>query len=403
MTLRIGYGWVVIASLWCANIFVVLTGFTLGILLPDIQAEFELNPVELGLLGSAFFLGFASFSLPSSLWLSRYNPRLVTLLLTGGSSIFLFIQGWAPVFWVLLAGRFLFVALSVGRATPEVMLIHQWFEPHKVARVLSINFSALGIGQTISLALGPTLLNALGNWHNVYYLFGCGMLCATLIWYLFGREHPDSHVEEGDRGLMAPLKVLREHRALWLVALCQVGASITFASFMTFWPSFMIDTRDMTIERIGPLFSLYPIGGFIGTSIAGIVSERIRRRKPIVWVSGLFLPFLYTVLVTTDNEMALAGALFFAGFFAFIVIPIVMTIPFDMRLNPREIAVAMGLSRTFTPLAATAGPLLVGIIYQISGSLLLALYVVVPMPFFMALIGVLLPETNPSRIGIAPK
>jgi predicted MFS family arabinose efflux permease len=157
----------------------------------------------------------------------------------------------------------------------------------------------------------------------------------------------------------------------------------------------------MTIENIGPLFSLYPIGGFIGTSIAGIVSERIRRRKPIVWTSGLFLPFLYTILVITDNEMALAGALFLAGFFAFMVIPIVMTIPFDMRLNPREIAVAMGLSRTFTPLAATAGPLLVGIIYQISGSLLLALCVVVPMPFLMALIGVLLPETSPNRTGIS--
>jgi cyanate permease len=87
--------------------------------------------------------------------------------------------------------------------------------------VLSINFSALGIGQTISLAFGPTLLNALGNWHNIYYLFECGMLCATLIWYLFGKEHPESHMEQGDRGLMAPLKVLREHRALWLVALCQ--------------------------------------------------------------------------------------------------------------------------------------------------------------------------------------
>ena len=402
MKLNIGQGWVVIASLWCANIFVVLTGFTLGILLPDIRAEFELSPVESGLLGSAFFLGFASFALPSSLWLSRYRPRLVNLVLTGASSLLLFLQGWAPLFWVLLVGRFLFVTLSVGRATPEVMLIYQWFEPHRVARVLSFNVSVLGIGQTISLAIGPTLLSVLGSWHNVYYLFGCGMLAATLVWYLFGKEHPDSFIEsQGSSSLVAPLAVLREHRSIWLLALCQVGASITFASFMTFWPSFMIEIRDMPIGKSGPLFSLYPVGGFIGTSVAGLLSERIRKRKPIIWTSGLVLPFFYMVLVVTDNEVALAFALFFAGFFAFMVIPIVMVIPFDMGLKPRETAVALGLSRTFTPLAATLGPVLVGVIHQYSGSFLVALSVVVPMPFFMALIGILLPETSPDRSGIS--
>lgn len=398
MASRIGYGWVVIGALALGNIFVVFTGFTLGILLPDIRVEFNLSPVQAGLLGSAFFLGFASFSFPSSLWLSRYRPRWVVLLLFAGSSLFLFLQAWSPVFWALLLGRFMFVLLSVGRSAPEMMLIHQWFESHRVARVMSVNFSILGIGQTLSLAFGPILLTLVGNWHNMYYLFGFGMLGATFVWYLLGKEHPDSSaLKEQNGSLLAPMYILRQEPALWLVASCQVGAAITFASFMTFWPTFMIEMRDVPIEQAGPLFSLYPIGGILGSLSAGSVSELIGRRKPIIWVSGTALPFLYMALLITPNTIALGASLFCAGIFAFIVIPIVMTIPFDMGLQPREIALATGLTRTFTPLAATIGPILVGIVEQMSGSLTLGLALVVPMPLLMTLCGLMIPETSPHR------
>ena len=402
MASRIGYGWVVIGVLWIGNLFVVFTGFTLGILLPDIREEFNLSPVQAGLLGSAFFLGFASFSLPSSLWLSRYSPRRVVLLVLAGSSLFLFLQGWGPVFWALLIGRFLFVLLSVSRSAPEVLLIYQWFEPHRIARVLSINFSFLGVGQTISLALTPALLALVGSWHNVYYLFGFGMMGTTVVWYFLGKDHPSAAAQMKQNGsLLAPIRILIQRRALWWVASCQMGAAITFAAFMTFWPTFMVEVRNVPVEQAGPLFSLYPVGGIVGSFSAGFVSERIRRRKPIIWFSGLVLPLLYMVLLITPNPVALGAALFSAGVFAFIVIPIVMAIPFDMELQPREVALATGLTRTFTPLGATLGPILVGTVQQLSDSLTLGLAVVVPLPLFMALCGLLIPETSPHRRSAA--
>jgi len=398
MPLRIGYGWIVMGALWTSNLFVVFTGFTLGILLPDIRTEFGLNPTEAGLLGSAFFFGFAAFSLPSSILVSRYSPRFVILLALAGSTVFLFVQGWAPVFWVLLVSRFLFVALAVSRSAPEMLLIHQWFDSKGATRVLSLNFTVLCIGQTISLAAGPSLLAALGSWHNLYYLFAFGMLGSTILWYFVARDNPKTATENDEStNLFAPIRVLMQRRALWWVATCQVGASIAFAAFMTFWPTFAIETYNFSLSKSGSLFSLYPIGGILGAFSAGFISERIRRRKPIIWLSGLILPIAYLSLLITSNSIILAIALFTAGLGAFIVIPIIMTIPFDMKLQPREIALAIGLIRTFTPLAATVGPIVVGLIYQLSGSLLLGLLAVVPLPFFMAICGLIIPETSPLR------
>ncbi|RUM45070.1 MAG: hypothetical protein DSY46_03810, partial [Hydrogenimonas sp.] len=100
----------------------------------------------------------------------------------------------------------------------------------------------------------------------MYYLFGFGMVGATLVWYFLGKEHPSFVAQKEESGsLLSPLRILMERPALWWVASCQVGASIAFASFMTFWPTFMIEVRNVSVEQAGPLFSLYPIGGIIGS------------------------------------------------------------------------------------------------------------------------------------------
>ena len=385
------------AILWLNNLFLAFTGFTLAILLPDIRDDFNLSPVQEGMLGTAFFLGFAAFSLPSSLWLSRYSPRRVVLLILIGTSLLLLLQGWSPVFLMLLLGRFFFVLLAVGRSAPEVLLMYQWFKIEMIARVNSITFSIFGVGQVISLVVAPFLLVVLGSWHAFYYLFGFGLMGVTVLWYFLGRERPDTATRVAGGSLLAPARVMLRRPELWLVSSCQIGGSVAFAAFLTFWPTFMVEERDFTLEQAGPLLSLYPLGGIAGSFASGFISDLLRRRKPMIWFSGLVLPFLYLGLLLLANPLVLAVLLFGTGFFAFAVIPMVMTIPFDLRLEPREIAFAVGLTRTFTPLGAALGPIMVGTVEQLSGSLTLGLLFAVPFPITLFLGGLLIPETSPLR------
>ena len=74
--------------------------------------------------------------------------------------------------------------------------------------------------------------------------------------------------------------------------------------------------------------------------------------------------------------------------------PILSTIPLDMRLAPREVAVAIGLMRTLFPMGATLGPLIVGAIQESTGSLFLGLSIVTPLAFTLFLGGKFLPETG---------
>jgi predicted MFS family arabinose efflux permease len=391
------YGWVVISILRLGDIFVAMTGFTLGILLPDITKEFSLSPVQQGILGTVFFLGFALFSLPTSLWLTRYSPRRVVLIAITGASLLLFLQGWSPVFAVLLLGRFLFVVLAVSRSAPEVLLMSQWFKPGQIALVNSFAFGVFGIGQTIGLLLAPFLLLALGSWREVYYLFGLGLLVVALLWLLLGRERQGQEAPASRESLLAPARAVLRRGDIWMLAACQVGASVAFASYLTFWPTFMVEEHSFSLKQAGPLLSLYAVGGIAGSFASGPISNLLRSRKFLIWPSGLALPFLYLGLLMSQSPLLLAILLSGAGFFAFVSGPIIVTIPFDLNLKPREIAIAIALTRTLNPLGGAMGPFLVGAVQQLTGSLSWGLLVVVPFPITLLLAGLLLPETSPLR------
>ena len=74
--------------------------------------------------------------------------------------------------------------------------------------------------------------------------------------------------------------------------------------------------------------------------------------------------------------------------------PVLATIPLDMRLHPRQVAVSLGLTRTLFPVSATLGTMFVGIVQQNTESLLLGLAIVSPMPITLFLCGIMLPETG---------
>ena len=129
---------------------------------------------------------------------------------------------------------------------------------------------------------------------------------------------------------------------------------------MTFYPTYALEKLDISLTTVGLLMAAFPIGGVVGSMSAGALSELIGRRKPFIWVPGLILPAAYLGLLMVDSFLPAYLLLFLSGLCAMAVPPILATIPLDMRLPPREVAVALGLVRTLFPIGATIGPLLVG-------------------------------------------
>ena len=142
---------------------------------------------------------------------------------------------------------------------------------------------------------------------------------------------------------------------------------MAWATFVTFFPTFAQDEHGLSLITVGLLFSAFPIGGTIGSLTVGPLSNWVRRRKPFIFTQGFIMPVLYLTILSMgpDNPLiswlpdsflssdswtlALIPFLVIQGMMTSSVVPMIMTVPFDMQFRPREVAVAVGLIRTITP------------------------------------------------------
>ena len=416
-------GWVVMSALWAVDGTSTVMIFLIGLTLPEIRNEFNISPVQEGYLGSAFFVALTTLSLPSAIWMSRFSPRLVTLLALIGMTITAVLQGIAPNYWILLAARLMFMYALVSRTQAEVMLIQQWFSGPRIATLNSITVASFGIGQLAAIGLVPILMPHVGGWRGIHLLLAVVYAAVAVAWFIVGRERPyqTSSAEAAPTALRAdgtpggPAGVLKRHPILFVIASTQFGGAMAWATFVTFFPTFAQDEHGLSLITVGLLFSAFPIGGTIGSLSVGPLSNWIRRRKPFIFTQGFIMPVLYLTILSMgpDNPLiswlpgdflasdswtlALLPFLVMQGIMTSSVVPMIMTVPFDMQFRPREVAVAVGLIRTITPLGSTIGPVLAGALQEGTGSLETALFIVLPVSVTVGLIGILLPESHPSR------
>lgn len=390
------YAWPVMGQLWGMDLLGTMIFFSIGVLLPVWREDLGVTPFQAGLLGSAGFLGFGTMALPASIWLTRYNPRLVTLAAALGMAAAAVAQAAAPTTLVLLVTRFAFVLLAVSRIQMQVIFIQQWFQQRLYAVVNSMDFANRSLAQTLAVAVTPVLVALLGSWRSFYVAVAVALAAVGVLWAFFGRERETSRDGAGPRARGGnPIGVLRRHRSLWVLASAQIGGAMAFASFITFYPTYAIDRLGLSLTGAGLVMSAFPIGAMVGSISSGPLSQLLGRRKPFIWAPGLLLPILYLTVLRVDSVPLAMLLLFLAGSSAMVVPPILATVPLDMRLAPREVAVALGLVRTLFPIGATLGPLLVGVLQERTGSLLLGLSIVSPMAVTLLIGGALLPETGP--------
>ena len=145
------YSWVVMGQLWGMDLMNVIVFSSIGVLLPYWREDMSISPLQAGMLGAAGFLGFGIMALPASIWLTRYNPRLVTLVATLLMAVTALGQAMATTVLVLIVTRFLFVLVAVCRIQMQVIFIQQWFQPRLYAIINSLDFTNRSLGQTLQL------------------------------------------------------------------------------------------------------------------------------------------------------------------------------------------------------------------------------------------------------------
>ena len=356
--------------------FMVLN--TLGILLPAISADLDLSPSQQGILGSASHWGNIALAIPLSWATSKLSPKWLTAATLVMATGCLFLQSWAPVFIVLLAGRLLFGISNIAQMPARAILTRQWFPPKEVIYVNGLSNVFFGLVVGGGLIMAPVILDLTdGDWRMTLRIFGFFFAAITLLWVIVGRERND--VAGGQLEASKGLEIIKgalAHRDLWIGGLGFVGATMSFGAFLAFYPTLMLEEYDISLRLSGGLLALGVIvGGIGGMGIAWAASTSGREKN--------FLQALGILMIVSNLGMVMTGSLPALFIFSFLngvawsFFPILVTVPFHLPgIRPRELAVAFAFTMMMTSVGTSLGPLFTGFMQEAFDDLKPALFLI---------------------------
>lgn len=395
------YRWVIIAQLWLHTL-VFVPASALGVTLPDMREELAFGPLEAGWLGAARTLGMLAM-LPASALLVHFNPHKAYAALLALISLGIFAVAWGPGFSVIFIG---FVAYSIAASLsliPNAFLRIQWVPPKEFATVMGIGMAASAMGQSLTLALIPVLLQFAGDWRVAYLILALLSLAAALGWVIWGREHITEAYQKSmaeNRGLSAFKDALRRREFL-LLGLAILGGATAYLNVLLFLPTYLSEERGLPLRAAGLVTGLMPLGGLFGTLLMGYAADRLGRRKITIWPFGLALPVLYWTILSPLPAIALAPVAFLLGFAAWAPFPAIQTMSFELPgVRPSEVAVGQSIMQTISTIGIIVGPVIAGALAEVSGSIGTGILGLSLLPLLLTVIPLALPETGPRGVRV---
>lgn len=273
----------------------------LGTFQSALSEELYLTPVTFALLSStAYSLVYGPMQIPSGLITQRYGFKqtlfiaicLCVLANTGFALAPTY--GAAFLFRTLmgLGSSFAFVCLIVA--------IYDWMPRKKIATYLGLSQLIATLGPM--LAAGP--VNTLSetsalNWREVFvYLALMGFILAILILFLVDKNrHTNSKSLTLTRPSKTKLKQFFLQKQIWYIAI--------FSACIIFALEYLSENECKTFlikKGFTPHFASYMItvgwfGYAIGCAFLGLISDKIQRRKSIMFYSALSVLIALTGII----------------------------------------------------------------------------------------------------------
>jgi MFS family permease len=273
-----------------------------AVIAPNLAADLQVGPADLGLLTSVYFISFAAFQLPLGVLLDRFGPRRVEglLLVFAGAGALAF--GAAGSLFGLTVGRAL-IGLGVSAGYMAAIKAYTlWFPAHRWPLINGLHLAAGGLG-ALSATVPVELALRQMDWRGVFFLLSglSAIVAAAIFW----------GVPETRRGVKAiPLSEQRmgigqvfTSRLFWRATPVTVVSQVAFMSIHGLWSGpWLRDMADMDRAGIAAVLFWTAAAMTSGYIVIGFITERLNQVgiKPMttaVW--GMFLFMLVQVLLMT--------------------------------------------------------------------------------------------------------
>lgn len=363
--------WIGWGLLVAAFFLVSLHRSATAVLSGDLSATFETSALGLGLLHSSFFYLYAAFQVPAGLLTDRFGARAIAATGTTLMSVGAIVFGLAPTFVVAFAGRLL---VGLGASVLFVAALRfcaNWFRPGEFGTMTGATFSVGilgGLAATTPLALA---LEAAG-WRLTVAGIGVAGVGIALGIVLFSQDSPAAaglpaidDVPDQPEVTAADLSRYTR-RALgevetWLLGLMlffTTGIGITI--FGLWGVPYLVHTHGVSVTEASVYLLIGNVGGFVGPTLFGWLSDRLGRRTELIVVSTAVFALTWAVFAVAGTvPLALVAVTFFVSRVLRGGIPLIFTVVKERHPEGAS-GTVIGIVNTMGWIGAAVFPVLLG-------------------------------------------
>ena len=303
--------WTAFAIVGLAYVLSFFHRFAPAAISSDLQLAFNTTGASLGGLAATYFYVYTVMQIPTGILADTLGPRRVVAIggVIAGIGSILF--GMADTLAMASGGRLL-VGLGVSVAFICMLKLNAvWFHDRHFGTATGATILLGNMGSVLAAA---PLAWALGfvSWRTVFVVVGIiSLFLAALSWW-FVRNHPGEaglpSLRELDGKASHPkheghwydgLLVVMKNRATWPGLWVNMGLAGTLFAFGGLWAvPFLRDVYGMDRAVATDHTTLLLAGFAIGAFFIGTLSDRLGRRKPVMFVGALvyslcWLPLLF--------------------------------------------------------------------------------------------------------------
>ena len=382
MEKKIHYGWIIIFMGLLTT--VAAHGFgrmAYTILLPAMKDGLHFDYTQLGLLGTANFIGYLSMAIIGGFLAARFGTRTIIFLALILMGITMILTGLAKSFGFAFTMRLL-TGLGNGAAyVPAMALGSAWFAVKKRGFATGIVSGGIGLGTFLSGIIVPFLLSSykIDGWRYSWVILGTIVILIAILVFLFLRNQPE------DKGLL-PVgqkeaiqnsssnhkvssvewnKVYRM-KSMWYLGIVYFFYGLSYIIYMVFFAAYLVKEMGYTQAWAGGLWAI--VGGlsiFCGV-IWGSISDRIGRGKGAA-LAYLVLGISYIVYAVFKSEAGFYLSAILFGLTAW-SIPTIMAATAGDFVGPRLAPAGLGFITLFFGIGQSIGPVLGGYLADVSNS-----------------------------------
>ena len=305
--------WIVLGIVAFASASAYLTRYCISAANTTIQADLGFDENQMGLLMSAFGLGYLLCQVPGG-WLgSRFGTRFAFAFLSVCWSLSNAWTALASGFKLLCASRFFLGVFQAGLVPISARIIKDWIPLPVRGRSSSCIGSSMSVGAAFTMWLTGWLLTQQYEWQTVFLAYALvGIVWAIgFAWYF--RTFPDDHrgVNQAELDLIRPTPAasqlvsrrlaatkdspetsvgalpqqMLKSPAMWALCIQSFCRAAGYVFFVTWFFAFLEYVYGIEKSEAGFLNSLPLMAVIAGTLFGGMIIDWLLRVTGSRWIS----------------------------------------------------------------------------------------------------------------------